>query len=193
MKELLNKTIHTLTQKQFSEMTEEGKSILADNITPREVYKGEIILKEGEISTDIIFVGKGMLRRFYFKNKKDITEQFSYENGIVTSVESLLKQEPSKSMIEAIEQSTIFLLPYDRIKILIETYPEINRFYRSILEDMLIQAQAKADSWRFESAKERYSRLLKEHPAIVQRATLAQVASYLLMTPETLSRVRSQL
>ena len=68
---------------------------------------------------------------------------------------------------------------------------EINMFYRKILEYSLIVSQTKADSWRFESARERYNLLLETHPEIIKRAPLAHIASYLLMTPETLSRVRS--
>ena len=63
--------------------------------------------------------------------------------------------------------------------------------YRKILEHSLIESQVKADSWRFESARERYNRLMDNHPEVIQRAPLGYIASYLLMTPETLSRVRS--
>ena len=64
-------------------------------------------------------------------------------------------------------------------------------FYRKILEYSLIVSQIKADSWRFENAHDRYNFLFKSHPEVIKRAPLAHIASYLLMTPETLSRVRS--
>mgnify|MGYP001554203895 FL=1 len=63
--------------------------------------------------------------------------------------------------------------------------------YRKRLESSLILSQKKADSWRFETARERYLRLMADQPEVVQRAPLAHIASYLLMTPETLSRVRA--
>ena len=66
-------------------------------------------------------------------------------------------------------------------------------FYRKILEYSLIVSQIKADSWRFETASERYHNLLKHHPEVIKRAPMAHIASYLLMTPETLSRVRSNI
>ena len=65
--------------------------------------------------------------------------------------------------------------------------------YRRLLENSLILSQRKADFLHFETANERYARLLKEHPEIVQRAPLSHIASYLLMTPETLSRVRANM
>lgn len=94
-------------------------------------------------------------------------------------------------MIEALEDSIVYLLPYEKLMLLTETSWEINLFYRKVLEFSLIVSQIKADSWRFETAHERYTRLMEMHPEIVKRAPLSHIASYLLMTPETLSRVRA--
>ena len=189
----MNSTIDALAKDRYPDLSDEGKAILMNNIEQKSAYKGEVILNEGEVASDIIFVEKGMLRQFYYKNKKDITEHFSYENSIVMCIESFLKQEPTKLLIEALEPSTYYTLSHARLMSLVEIYPEINRFYRGVLEYSLIVSQKKADSWRFESAKERYSRLWNEHPEIVRRASLSHIASYLLMTPETLSRVRANL
>ena len=68
---------------------------------------------------------------------------------------------------------------------------EVNMFYRKILEFSLIVSQVKADSWRFETAHERYNKLMRYQPEVIKRAPLSHIASYLLMTPETLSRVRA--
>lgn len=172
-------------------MSKEGRQQLAEVLIRKNVNKGEIILNEGQIAHDLIFVGKGMVRQFYYKNGKDVTEHFSYEGCIVMCIESLLKQEPTRLMVEALEQSVIYLFPYTVLQKLLETCPEINLFYRKVLEYSLIVSQVKADSWRFETARERYNLLLEHHPEIIKRAPLSHIASYLLMTPETLSRVRS--
>lgn len=132
-----------------------------------------------------------MLRQYYYKNGKDVTEHFSYEGCIVMCIESLLKQVPTRLIIETLEPAIIYLCPYDKMLQLAKQNWEINMFYRKILEYSLIVSQTKADSWRFESARERYNLLLETHPEIIKRAPLADIASYLLMTPETLSRVRS--
>ena len=94
-------------------------------------------------------------------------------------------------IVETLEPSIIYLFPRDMIQKLARENWEINMFYQKILEYSLIVSQVKADSWRFESARERYNLLLETHPEIIKRAPLAHIASYLLMTPETLSRVRS--
>ena len=148
-------------------------------------------LNEGEVAHELVFVGKGMLRQYYYKNGKDVTEHFSYEGCILMCIESLLKQVPTRLIIETLEPAVIYLFPYDKMMQLTKQNWEINMFYRKILEYSLIVSQTKADSWRFESARERYNLLLETHPEIIKRAPLAHIASYLLMTPETLSRVRS--
>lgn len=148
-------------------------------------------MKEGQISHNLVFVGKGMLRQFYYKNGKDVTEHFSYEGCIIICIESTLKKEPTHLMIEALEDSIVYLLPYDKLMLLTEVSWEINMFYRKILEYSLITSQIKADSWRFETARERYNLLMQHQPEVIKRAPLSHIASYLLMTPETLSRVRS--
>jgi CRP-like cAMP-binding protein len=95
--------------------------------------------------------------------------------------------------VEALELTVIFELKWDDIQRLVEISPEMNRFYRKLLENALILSQQKADAWRFETAKNRYQRMLKEYPEVIKRAPMLQIASYLLMTPETLSRIRSEI
>ena len=131
--------------------------------------KGELLLKEGQVSHNIVLVGKGMLRQFYYKNGKDVTEHFSYEGCIVICIESTLKKEPTHLMIEALEDSVVYLLPYDKLMLLTEISWEINMFYRKILEYSLIVSQIKADSWRFETARERYSQLMEQQPEVIKR------------------------
>lgn len=189
--DLLKETVDAVVNSRFPEMSKEGRELLAEVLIRKGSNKGTIVLNEGQVSHDLIFVGKGMLRQFYYKNGKDVTEHFSYEGCIVMCIESLLKQEPTRLIVEALEQSILFLFPYNALQRLVETSPEINMFYRKILEYSLIVSQVKADSWRFETARERYNLLLEHHPEIIKRAPLSHIASYLLMTPETLSRVRS--
>ena len=132
-----------------------------------------------------------LLRQYYYKNGKDVTEHFSYEGCIVMCIESFLKQVPTKLIVETLEPVVLYMFPRDMLFKLAKENWEINMFYQKILEYSLIVSQIKADSWRFESARERYNLLLETHPEIIKRAPLAHIASYLLMTPETLSRVRS--
>ncbi|WP_321330764.1 Crp/Fnr family transcriptional regulator [uncultured Bacteroides sp.] len=189
--ELLRQTVEAVVNSRYPQMSPEGRKVLEELAVCRDLDKGEMLIYEGQISKYIVFVGKGMLRQYYFKNGKEVTEHFSYEGCILMCIESLLKQEPTRLVAEAIEQSTVYLLPYDKLLKLTEDIKEINIFYRKILEFSLITSQIKADSWRFETARERYNLLMKTHPEVIKRAPLSHIASYLLMTPETLSRVRA--
>lgn len=191
MDTLLKETVNAVVNSQYPGMAFEGRKLIEEILIRKEVEKGELLLNEGEISHNFVLVGKGMLRQFYYKNKKDVTEHFSYEGNIVICIESTLKQEPTCLMIEALESGVVYLLPYNKLMALTEVSWEVNMFYRKILEFSLIVSQLKADSWRFETASERYNQLMRYQPEVIKRAPLSHIASYLLMTPETLSRVRS--
>ena len=192
MDTLLKETINETVNRRFPEMTIESRKLLASIVTRKDMEKGEILLKEGQVSHHFVVVAKGMVRQFYYKNGKDVTEHFSYEGDIVICIESVLQQEPTRLMIEALEAGTLYLIPADQLLKLSKESWEINMFYRKMLEYSLIVSQKKADSWRFETARERYLRLMETQPEVVKRAPLAHIASYLLMTPETLSRLRRE-
>ena len=191
MDTLLKETINETVNRRFPEMTIESRKLLAGIVTRKDMEKGEVLLKEGQVSHHFVIVAKGMVRQFYYKNGKDVTEHFSYEGDIVICIESILQQEPTRLMIEALEAGTLYLIPADQLLKLSKESWEINMFYRKMLEYSLIVSQKKADSWRFETARERYLRLMETQPEVIKRAPLAHIASYLLMTPETLSRVRA--
>ncbi len=188
---LLYKTVEAVVNSRYPEMDAQAKGELAGLLIRREFKKGELLISEGEISKHIVFIGQGMVRQFYYKNNKDVTEHFSYEGCIMMSIESLFKQEPTRLISEALENTVAYYLPYDTFIRATRNLWELNLFYRKILEYSLIVSQIKADSWRFEPAHERYELLMKMHPEVIKRAPLSHIASYLLMTPETLSRVRA--
>ncbi len=168
-----------------------GIETLSNLLVPMKFQKGDIVLAEGEVCRAMYYVGKGMVRQYYYKNGKDVTEHFSFEGRICFCIESFLEQEPSRIIVEALENTTLFALPYEAWHVSMLQNNEMELLYRKILEHALISSQVHADSQRFEDSRERYGRLLSTHPEIVLRAPMLHVASFLQMTPETLSRVRS--
>ena len=106
-------------------------------------------------------------------------------------IESLFKEEPTRLQIMAIEPSILYALPKDALEQASIKSVIIQMLYRKILEESLIISQHHADMLRFESAQDRYAKLVKRSPQLVLRAPLVYIASYLQMTPETLSRVRT--
>lgn len=168
-----------------------GIDALSQILVPMKFQKGDIVLPEGEVCRAMYFVNHGMVRQFYYKNGKDVTEHFSFEGRIVFCIESFLKQEPSRLIVEALENSHLYAIPYEAWHMQMLQNQEMEMLYRKILEHALISSQEHADSQRFENAAERYARLMKTKPEIVLRAPMLHIASFLQMTPETLSRVRS--
>ena len=177
--------------RRYSTMTHDELDILESVLVPRKYVKGELVLKEGDICTSIIYIHKGLLREYYYKNKKEVTEYLAVEGTIMMSIESLFHEEPSKLQIEALENSIIYELPKKRLEEVALHNVNIQILYRKILEESLILSQMHADLVRFESAENRYRRMCKLTPQVILRAPLVYIASYLQMTPETLSRVRS--
>lgn len=171
-------------------MNRSGISALAEVLEPMKFNKNDIVLNEGEVCRFLYFVDQGMVRQFYYKNGRELTEHFSYEGKFVFCIESFLTQNPSRILIEALEPTRLYGISYECLQNLIKKNLEIDRLYHHLLEHVAISGQQHADSQRFETASERYERLLRERPEIVLRAPMLYIASYLQMTPETLSRVR---
>lgn len=193
MREMANTTRDVARElaRKYSTMTHDELDILESVLIPRKYAKGDMVLSEGEICTSIIYIDKGLLRQFYLKNGKEVTEYLAVEGSIMMSIESLFKEVPSVQQIEAIEPTIVYELPKKRLEEVALHNVNIQILYRKILEESLIVSQVHADLVRFESAENRYRRMCKISPQIALRAPLLFIASYLQMTPETLSRVRS--
>ena len=177
--------------RRYSTMTHEELDVLESILVPMKFLKGELILKEGEVCRNIYWVARGLLRQFYYKNGKELTEYMAAEDTMCMSIESLFKEEPTHQQIQALEPTVLYALPKPALEREAVRNVNIQMLYRKILEESLIISQVPADMVRFESAQERYAKLVKRSPQLVLRAPLVYIASYLQMTPETLSRVRN--
>ncbi len=177
--------------RRYSTMTHDELDIMESVLVPMKFAKGEKILSEGEVCKNIYWIVKGLVRQFYYKNNKDLTEYMAAENTIMMSIESLFKEKPSQQTIQALEPTIIYALPKAELEAVAMRSVNIQILYRKILEESLIISQQRADMLRFESAQDRYQKLVKSSPQLVLRAPLVYIASYLQMTPETLSRVRT--
>lgn len=177
--------------RRYSTMTHDELDILESILVSQKYAKGEMILKEGEICRQFLYIDKGLVRQFYFKHGKEVTEHLCKEQTIVMCIESLFKEEPTKLQVEALEPTTVYALPKADLERVAMHNVNIQILYRKILEESLIISQIHADLVRFETAQDRYKKLCKLCPQVVLRAPLVYIASYLQMTPETLSRVRA--
>ena len=177
--------------RRYSTMTHEELDLLESILVPMKYAKNEMILREGETCTNIYWVVKGLVRQFYYKNGKELTEYMATENSIVMCIESLFLEQPTHLQIKTIEPTVLIAIPKVELEAVAMKSVNIQILYRKILEESLILSQVHADMLRFESAQDRYQKLIKRQPQLVLRAPLVYIASYLQMTPETLSRVRT--
>ena len=177
--------------RKYSTMTYDELDVLESLLVPIKYGKGEKILQEGEVCRNISYIEKGIVRQFYFKNGKEVTEHLGVDHSIFMCIESLFKEEPTRLQVEALEPTLVYALPKAKLEAAAMRNVNIQMLYRKILEESLIQSQIHADLVRFESAPNRYKRLCDLSPQVVLRAPLTYIANYLQMTPETLSRIRS--
>lgn len=171
----------------------ENIQMFSEVIQCRKFHKGDIILSDGEVCTCLTYIEKGLIRQHYVKHDTDMTEHISCEGGVVFCINSYFHGIPTNLVIEALEPTIIWEMPRDSMETLAETNADLAYLYRRFLENSLMLSQVKADLLRFESAKDRYTKLMHLFPEIIQRAPLTYVASYLQMSLETLSRVRSSI
>jgi len=193
MKEPINtpRDIARELARKYSTMTHDELDVLESVLVPMKFAKGKMILEEGEVCENIYYLDKGLIRQFYFKNGKEVTEHLGSDHSIFMCIESLFREIPSFLQVEAIESCQIYALPKHRLEQVALHNVNIQILYRKILEESLILSQVHADLVRFETAGDRYKKMCKLMPQVVLRAPLVYIASYLQMTPETLSRVRA--
>lgn len=187
----MNQIIEHLIETCKISLSEKSKEELSSILKKTKYKKNEIVLDAGEFSTDFYIVKEGIIRQFYYKDGRDVSEHFSCQYDIVYCIESVFLNKPTSLIVEAIEDTVVYKVNYKQLLDLCNRYTDIGNLYRRILELDLILTQRKADSWRFETSRQRYERFCIEYPEVVKRASVSHIASYLLMTPETLSRIRA--
>lgn len=157
----------------------------------RRVPKDQFLLHKDEVNNHLFFVQKGIARIFYHKGKKEITEWIAMDETFFFSIISFFERTPSRLMIQTIEPSFVYGIHHDALMELCDKHHEIERLFRKMLTHSLILSQVRVDSLQFETAKQRYKKLLEMNPSIIQRVALSHIASYLGITQETLSRIRA--
>jgi len=155
---------------------------------------GQVILSKGGVGQHIFFVEKGLLRLFALdQNGKEHILQFAPENWWLTDRNNRCSGDPSEYFIDAYEDTVAVLLNHDFIRKASEISHEFNTFHEHILQNHIKQLYHRIHLLIGASAKERYLEFIKIYPNIMQRVPQWMIASYLGITPESLSRVRKEL
>lgn len=177
---------------KYEELTQESQNAISALVKVLHVKKNTDLQSIGHTCKTIYFLKSGVARIYYFKNDIDITESFSFENNIVVRFESLFTGRPSKKGIQMLEESEVIAINSIELFKLFDKYRDIERLFRKIFESALVDQVNRIESLQFHTAEERYNALIKESPDVLKKVPLKYIASYLGITPVSLSRIRGQ-
>lgn len=150
----------------------------------------EFILQAGQIERHLYWIKKGAIRIFYQTEFEEHTIRFGYQGSLINALPSYVKEEPSELYLQAIRKSTLVAIKKSDFRAFIGE--DVNRLqqYNAFMEMMFVQALEREIDLLTYSPLERYQRVLERSPHLFQEVPAKYIASYLRMTPETLSRIQ---
>jgi CRP-like cAMP-binding protein len=156
------------------------------------IQKKTTILQAGKIANEVYFIIQGCMRLFYEKDGLDISAYFFTENMFAGAYDSFIAQQQSKHAIETVEECHVLVISYKAFHTLLSTFPKMNEFVRKILEERFVALHELFTAHILESPEERYLALQKERPDLLNRIPQHQIATFLGVTPVSLSRIRNR-
>ena len=178
--------------KGYNPLSKEAEMAIEEISSIVTIKKNKDLQPIGHTCKTIYFIKKGVARIYYLKDGIDVTESFFFENNIIARVESLFTGKPSRKAIQILEDAEIIAVNANRLFKLYDNFPEIERLFRKIFEAAYVDTVNRIEGIQFHTAEERYNSLLTESPNVLMRVPLKYVASYLGISQETLSRIRSR-
>jgi CRP-like cAMP-binding protein len=174
-------------------VSDEDLRTILSYFKPLQQGKNDLLLSAGQTSQNTYFVGKGCLRIFFINEEgKDVTRYIAFENQIATALVSFITKLPSTEYIQVVEKSELLFISHEDFDHLIQIIPLWREFYCRYLERAYVNNTNRLMSFTTMDALERYQLLLKINPTIVKRLPNKIVASYINISQETLSRLKSK-
>jgi CRP-like cAMP-binding protein len=178
---------------QFPHLSEEEIKEIADNILVQTFKKGVILLKEGDTADICFFVLKGCVRQYHLVDNEEKTTAFFTEEQAVVSFASYSQQLPSKHYWSCVEDSVLVVGSLDHEQEMYQKFPKLAAITRALMEQDFGKTQSAFAAFMTSSPEERYRKLLTDRPNLLGRVPQHQIASYLGVTPESLSRIRKRI
>lgn len=179
--------------KDYAPLSDAAQDALSEVFEKRILTKKTFLVREGNICRHLFFLESGALRGYYNLDGREITHWFAFENDFVTSFHSFITGEPAVENIQLLEGSVLWAISKEKLTALFNEYHEIERLVRIAYEKYYIRLEERFVNAQFKSAAERYENLLLQNPHILEKAPLGFIASYLGISQETLSRIRSRI
>jgi CRP-like cAMP-binding protein len=178
---------------RISPLTEEESLAIERSLTERECRKGEVLLQPGQSGSETYFVVKGCVREYYFVDGEERTSNFYTEGQWVLSPTGLLQAMPSAHYWVCAEDTTLVVGNEQKGQELFLRFPRFESISRKVMEQVIALQQERMASHIVDSPEQRYRKLLASRPDIVQRVPQYQIASYVGVKPESLSRIRKRM
>lgn len=179
--------------KKNIEVSDEDLNTILSYFKPLKQDKNDLLLSQGQTSQYSYFVAKGCLRIYFINEEgKDVTRYIAFENQFATALVSFITKMPSMEYIQVIEKSELLAISHEDFNYLKTIIPQWNTFYSQYLEKAYVNSNNRLMSFTTMDALERYNQLLKINPTIVKRLPNKIVASYINISQETLSRLKSK-
>jgi CRP-like cAMP-binding protein len=176
------------------EMPEKDFKHVMELMIPKKLRKKQYLLQAGDVCRWLAFISRGCLRHYSVDDSgTEHIERFGIEGWWMVDIDSFQAHKPSPGNIDALEDSELLLIDKSSIDKLSVLAPTWDRYYRAILEEEFKAARTRISDFISASAEERYLHFLNKFPDLFQRVPLHQIASYLGITPQTLSRIRKDL
>ncbi|QMU26702.1 Crp/Fnr family transcriptional regulator [Adhaeribacter radiodurans] len=173
--------------------TEEEWLFFQERTQIRYLQRKEHFLKQGTVCQHCAYVAKGYVRHYYLVDGKEITNDFNFEYMSTGGYQSFITQTPVRFNIVAMEPTTLITFNRNTVLDLYERYPNWQKLGRLVIEGLFNRKTLREESFLLDTPEDRYQQLLQRQPFILQRVPLVYIASYLGITPETLSRIRARI
>ncbi|MDR6487042.1 CRP-like cAMP-binding protein [Chryseobacterium vietnamense] len=174
-------------------LTNQEKSYFLSLLKEKKVAKKELILQQQQACKEINFVQTGILRAFHMDTTgKESTIMFAVSDWWITDMYCFINQKPAMLNIEALEDSSVLQLQKHHLDDLYHKVPKFERFFRIMMQNAYIREQLRTIENLSLPAEERYYNFLQKYPEAVKRIKQKQIASYLGITPEFLSLIKSK-
>lgn len=177
---------------KYISLTEEEKNAILSLDLFRSVKKGTILLKEGQNTPDNYFVLKGCIRVYYIIDREEKTTAFYTELDALTP-HCAITNTPSDYFISCIEDSILLVSNADMAEEINSKFPKFEIMCRILSEELLAKQQINFHEFKISSPEQRYLNLLQKRPDLIQRVPQHQLASYLGIKPQSLSRLRARI
>jgi CRP-like cAMP-binding protein len=159
----------------------------------KEIKKGDFFLADGQVCRHAGFIAKGLIRYYINHDGEEKTYDFGQENNFVCNYESFLPQTPSTKIIQALEDCEILQISYTDLQLFYQSVKGGERFGRLVIEQVFMQLLQALSSLYTDTPENRYKKLFKEHPDLLQRVSQYHIASYVGVKPQSLSRIRKRI